>query len=289
MASTEAIDVLSIDADHCEAVWPLSIEAGWNQNLADWRFMLGAGHGFGCTGRDGQWQASALVLPLGQRLAWISMVLVARERRRGGLGTGLLRRCIDEVRSAGAVAGLDATEQGRPIYLPLGFHDLYQISRWHFDRVLDTAIPAPAGVKLRLVGPADLPRLALYDRPLTGMERPAILAHLALRQPGRAWIAEDAAGRILGFVLGREGRMATSLGPVVADSEAIALALIARAAASAPGPFIIDVPQAHRAVRAWLEAQGATTPRGYMRMTLGEAKGLDDPTHLFALAGPELG
>ena len=67
--------------------------------------------------------------------------------------------------------------------------------------------------------------------------------------------------------------MATSLGPVVADSEAIALALIAKAAASAPGPFIIDVPEAHRAVRAWLEAQGATTPRGYMRMTLGRGQG----------------
>ena len=289
MASTEAIDVVSIDADHCEAVWPLSIEAGWNQSLADWRFMLGAGQGFGCTGADGKWQASALVLPLGEKLAWISMVLVAKERRRSGLGTGLLRRCIDEVRSAGAVAGLDATEQGRPIYLPLGFHDLYRISRWHFDRVKGAAVLPPAGIKLRSVGPADLPKLALYDRPLTGMDRPAILAHLALRQPGRAWIAEDAAGRILGFVLGREGRMATSLGPVVADGEAIALALIAQAAASAPGPFIIDVPEAHRAVCAWLEAQGATTPRGYMRMTLGEAKGLDDPTHLFALAGPELG
>jgi hypothetical protein len=42
-------------------------------------------------------------------------------------------------------------------------------------------------------------------------------------------------------------------------------------------------------VRAWLQAQGATTPRGYMRMTLGEAERIDDPTHLFALAGPELG
>ena len=249
MASTEALEVVPIDAEHCEAVWPLSVEAGWNQNVADWRFMLGAGRGFGCAGPDGKWQASSLVLPLGQKLAWISMVLVTRERRRGGLGTGLLKRCIDEVRSAGAVAGLDATEQGRPIYLPLGFHDLYRISRWHFDQVKDTAVRLPAGINLRPVGPADLPRLALYDRPLTGMERPAILAHLALRQPGRAWIAEDAAGKIAGFVLGREGRMATSLGPVVADSEAIALALIAKAAASAPGPFIIDVPEAHRARR----------------------------------------
>ena len=289
MASTEAIDVMPIDADQCEAVWPLSVEAGWNQNVADWRFMLGAGRGFGCSGAGGKWQASALVLPLGRQLAWISMVLVTRERRRGGLGTALLKHCIDEVTSAGAVAGLDATEQGRPIYLPLGFRDLYKISRWHVDRVQHAVLPPPAGTRLRPGVPADLPRLALYDRPLTGMERPAILAHLALRQPGRAWIAEDAAGKISGFVLGREGRAATSLGPVVADSEAIALALIAKAAASAPGPFIIDVPEAHRTVRAWLEAQGATTPRGYMRMTLGDAKGLDDPTHLFALAGPELG
>ena len=289
MASTEAHDVVPIDADHCDAVWPLSVEAGWNQNVADWRFMLGAGRGFGCTGPDGKWQASSLVLPLGQKLAWISMVLVTKARRRSGLGTGLLKRCIDEVRSAGAVAGLDATEQGRPIYLPLGFRDLYPILRWHFDRAKDTVVHPPAAVTLRPIEPADLTKLALYDRPLTGMERPAILAHLALRQPGRAWIAEDAAGRIVGFVLGREGRVATSLGPVVADSEAIALALIAKAAASAPGPFIVDVPQAHRSVRAWLQDQGATTPRGYVRMTLGEAKGLDDATHLFALAGPELG
>jgi len=216
------------------------------------------------------------------------MVLVTRERRRGGLGTTLLKHCIGEVQSAGAVAGLDATEQGRPIYLPLGFRDLYPIARWHFDAVND-APPLPDGVSARPATVADLPRLALYDRPHTGMERPALLAHLALRQPGRAWLAEDVAGRIVGFVLGREGRTATSLGPVVADGEATAIALIARASSAAPGPFIIDVPAAHGAVRTWLQGQGAVTPRGYMRMTLGEAKGLDDPAHLFALAGPELG
>lgn len=289
MANTDTLDVRPIDPDQGDAVWPLSIEAGWNQNVADWRFMLGAGRGFGCVGPDGQWRASSLVLPLGQKLAWISMVLVTAGSRRGGVGTGLLKRCIDEVRSADAVAGLDATDQGRPIYLGLGFHDLYRIDRWHFDEVVGEAPPAPPGIALRPVTPADLPRLAIYDRPLTGMERPSILAHLALRQPARAWVAEDAAGKLVGFVLGREGRTATSLGPIVADSEAIALALMARAATTGAGPFIVDVPQAHRTLRAWLEQQGATSPRGYMRMTLGTAKGLDDPRHVFALAGPELG
>jgi hypothetical protein len=289
MAGTDLLDVRPIEAEHAEAVWPLSIEAGWNQNVADWRFMLGAGRGFGLVGPDGQWQASSLVLPLGQRLAWISMVLVTKGIRRGGVGTGLLKRCIADVQDMGAFAGLDATELGRPIYLPLGFHDLYSIRRWHLDAATGAPVPPPQGIEIRPASVADLSRLATYDRSLSGMERPTIIAHLLLRQPGLAWIAHTPSGAITGYVLGREGRVASSIGPVIADGEGIALALISKAAASTAGPFIIDVPEAHHKVRAWIEGQGGQTPRAYMRMTLGTAKGLDDPAHVFALAGPELG
>src|SRR5258708_5554945 len=112
MASIDALPIAPIDVGQCEAVWPLSIEAGWNQNVADWRFMLEAGRGFGLRGAEGTWEASSLVLPLGEKLAWISMVLVTKARRRSGVGTDLLKRCIAEVQASGAVAGLDATEQG---------------------------------------------------------------------------------------------------------------------------------------------------------------------------------
>jgi GNAT superfamily N-acetyltransferase len=274
MASIEPIGVAE-----SEAVWPLSIEAGWNQNVADWRFMLGAGQGFGLR-TDGIWEASSLVLPLGDDLAWISMVLVTKARRRGGVGTGLLKRCIDEVQANGAVAGLDATEQGRPIYLPLGFRDLYKISRWHFDGTKE--MPPASTVRPMLA--TDLPAVLAYDRARSGMDRPQLLTHLAERQPAMAFVTDSG-----GFVLGREGRAAYSIGPVVADDEATGLALIAKAASSVPGPFIIDVPEAHADVRRWLERQGAVSPRGYVRMTLGSAPGLDDPSHVFALAGPELG
>jgi GNAT superfamily N-acetyltransferase len=284
MAGIEAGEITTIAADQCEAVWPLSKEAGWNQNLADWRFMLSIGRAFGCRGGGGKWEASSLVLPLGDELAWISMVLVTKARRRSGLGTRLLKRCIAEVQASGAVAGLDATEQGRPIYLPLGFRDLYKISRWHFDE----ARQEPSNIALRPLTAADLAAVIAYDCRLSGMERPALLRHLAERQPDAAWVAE-AGGRLRGFVMGREGRTASSIGPVVADDEASGRALIVRAATSRPGPFIIDVPDAHAEIREWLERQGAVRPRGYVRMTLGTAPGLDDPSHLFALAGPELG
>lgn len=279
MASIEPIGV-----DEAERVWPLSVEAGWNQNLADWKFMLAAGRAFGLRNAAGVWEASSLVLPLGQRLAWISMVLVTEARRRGGFGTILLKRCIEEAKSSGAVAGLDATEQGRPIYLPLGFHDLYKISRWH----LDGTTGAPLDPAVRPLNPSDLPAVQVFDSARSGVERPALLAHLLARQPGRAFCAQTA-GHLRGFVLGREGRTASYIGPVIAENESIALALISRAAGVITGPFIIDLPDAHGGIRRWLEGQGAVSPRGYVRMTLGTAEKVADPSHVFALAGPELG
>jgi GNAT superfamily N-acetyltransferase len=288
MANTEALEIRSIHCSQSEAVCPLSVEAGWNQTVADWQFMLQVGRGFGCTDNDGGWQASSLVLPVGERLAWISMVLVTKARRREGLGTTLLKRCLEEAAATGRVAGLDATEQGRPIYLPLGFSDLYPISRWHFDAVARSGTQDPS-IHLRPVAPDDLLRLAQYDRVASSMDRVALLSHLSARQPHRAWLAEDRSGPIVGFVLGREGRTATSLGPLVADSEDIAIALMDKAARTGSGPFIMDVPQMHRQLSAWLVAGGATSPRGYMRMARGEVAGLGDPRRLFAIAGPELG
>ena len=161
-----------------------------------------------CVGPDGKWQASSLVLPLGQKLAWISMVLVTKDRRRGGVGTRpaeALHR-----RSAGRPArspGLDATEQGRPIYLPLGFRDLYRDLALAFRRGDGCAVAPPPASPCGRSTLADLPRLALYDRPLSGMERPTILAHLAAA-PARSSPGSPRTRRakIAGFVAGPRGQ-----------------------------------------------------------------------------------
>ena len=49
MAASEpaAGPILQLQARDAEAVWPLSIEAGWNQIEADWRLMIGSGRAFG--------------------------------------------------------------------------------------------------------------------------------------------------------------------------------------------------------------------------------------------------
>src|SRR5215467_10487981 len=128
-----------------QGLCPLSMEAGWNQVAADWRLMLTLGRGYGVRGADGKWIASALALPLGPAVCWLSMVLVTQPMRGQGLGTRLLSRCLAEVEASGAAAGLDATELGRPVYLPLGFRDVYALSRWHVPRGARQLLPPPAG------------------------------------------------------------------------------------------------------------------------------------------------
>lgn len=265
----------------------LSAEAGWNQVEEDWRFMLAAGTGFAGRDRaDGRLVGSALVLPLGPALAWIGMVLVAATHRRLGLGTALFGRCLDACAEQGLLAGLDATELGRPVYERLGFVDVLALRRWRLERPV-SAPAAGAGLRVAAVSPADLAAVAAFDAARSGMHRPAILAHLATRGPG--FVARDAEDALAGYVLSRNGRTAMQVGPIVARDAATARALLAAATSAARGPFVLDVPEPHGEVAALLRDHGASSPRGFMRMTRGAPGALASPSGLFAISGPELG
>ena len=282
------LQIESLVPAHAEGVAPLSVEAGWNQIADDWRLMLGDGRAFGIRDASGTWIASALVLPLGPAISWISMVLVTRPARRQGLGSRLLQRCLAEVEASGVAAGLDATELGRPVYLPLGFRDVYPLSRWRAEAGLRRSVDPPPGVRVRPAAAQDLPRIVACDQGSSGLARGRILEHLLARAPALARIAERADGSLAGYVLGRNGHNAMHIGPVVADDEAIGLALLGSAMASTPGPVILDVPDRHRAVRQWLTDRGATAPRTFMRMLRGPFPAIEDAGNVFALAGPEL-
>jgi GNAT superfamily N-acetyltransferase len=283
MASTEIRRLTSADVT---AAQPLSIEAGWNQVGADWRFMIEAGTAFGVDLPGGGLGASALVLPVGNRLRWISMVLVTAALRRKGVGTDLLRRCIAEAEQGGYAMGLDATELGRPVYLPLGFRDLYRISRWRLERKPAPTQP-PAGLTIKPLSDDTLQMLLAWDSERSGLQRRAILCHLRDRQPGMAFVAERD-GKPLGFVLGREGRVATQIGPLVADDDQTALALLQAAIQHSAAPYFIDVPDSRMHMRAWLEGQGAAAPRYFIRMVKGEARQIETAGSVYAIGGPEL-
>lgn len=286
MANTDSIAIADLPARDAEAAAPLSVEAGWNQVVADWRFMLGAGNGFAVRGAAGRCDASALVLPLAPRIAWVSMVLVRGDRRRQGFGTALLQRCFALCEERGWLAALDATELGRPLYLPLGFQDVFALRRWRLERRIVTAEALDGDVAITPAANADIADLARFDTAHTALARENVLAHLRTRGP--AFVARRGDGTIVGSAFARAGRLAMQLGPIVAAGPAIAAALVAAQAQAASPPFILDVPEGQRDFNVLLESHGGVSPRGFMRMTRGAPGALADWRPLFAIAGPEL-
>lgn len=269
----------------------LSQEAGWNQVAADWRIFLELGEAYGLAVDDDATRliATAAILPHGDRCGWISMVLVTAAHRRRGLAHGLLQHCIAALSARRLVPMLDATPAGRAVYLGLGFADCWSLRRLVLRTPLDAvASPEAESAFIRPLRAGDWPAIASYDRAVFGADRAALLRRLAERVPSAALVAEGPSG-IVGLLLGREGRVMTQLGPLVAEDEAVARSLVRRALATLEAPVAIDVADRHARLGDWLGRLGFTPERPLTRMVQGQRSGFGDPARLFAIAGPELG
>ena len=275
------------ELDQAEA---LVREAGWNQVAADWRIFIDLGTVYAVRNSAGRVIATAATLPHGGRFAWISMVLVKAEYRRQGLALRLLDRCVHDLTASGLVPVLDATPAGRMVYAGIGFED-----RWGFQRLAcrqtprgEEPVAVPAGITIRPITDADWPELCSYDAVSFGADRSAVLGRLRGRVPAAACVAYRH-DRVAGFVLARDGRSATQLGPLVAEDAATALALLDHSLGAIEGPIYIDLADTKTAVHAWLGRRGFEVQRPFTRMVLGHAESFDDPIRTFAVAGPELG
>jgi GNAT superfamily N-acetyltransferase len=262
----------------------LVAEAGWNQVAPDWRMFLDFGSVYAV--RDAaRVFATAATLPYG-RCAWISMVLVASEQRRRSIATRLLHRCIDDIRAAGLVPVLDATPAGATVYAPLGFQ-----AAWSFTRLFATqarVTPPPTSIAVRPIDDSVWPALCAYDTAVFGADRSHVLARMRGRLPP-ANIYAERDGRITGLLLGRDGRTASHLGPLIAEDDATALALLAQALSRIEGPVYVDLADAKPSIRGWLESCGFTAQRPFTRMLLGRDQSFDDVARTYAVIGPEFG
>lgn len=270
MAPIEGRIIALTAGDIANAV-KLSTEAGWNQVADDWAMMLKQGRGFGIKD-EGQLVASGLVLPYPPHFGWISMVLVTKTHRHQGLATALLKHLISDLTGRGLTPMLDATPQGRAIYLPLGFHDIETISRWRGQGRGAGGLPASK--------PVDLAK----DHAVFGADRSPIVMNLVKRPQ-----AFTLAGGEGAFLLSRVGRTATQIGPIVAPQAQEAVTLLDEAIANMAGPLLIDVPDRETALRETLAGHGFAVERGFVRMALGRKQAFGDPAHMRAIAGPELG
>ncbi len=281
MASTEAaiaIETLGALSSATQAMLDaLVIGSSWNQTAKDWAFFARTGTVFGVRDAQGRVVASGAVLPLGEKVAWISMILVAPEARGQGLGSAVFAHCLRAVQAAGRTAYLDATPAGQRIYSQFGFSALWSLTRWQCDgqsAVEATVTPSE---------PFDIDSLAALDTQAMGAPRRALLADFLARESSVCVHSPQ------GFALVRRGRVAHQIGPLLARDTSSARALLTLALQALPGKFFIDVPDERDQLCHQLRDAGFTAQRGLVRMMAGTHP-LRGQTHLIhAIAGPEFG
>ena len=185
---------------------------------------------------------------------------------------------------------LDATPAGREVYRLQGFRDGWGFTRY-LGRAAGTAAPsvaASAPVVIRPLHGDHWSALLALDAPAFGANRQPLLRALAQRLPQGAWVAEDQS-RVTGFILGRDGREAFQLGPLIAGDPATAQQLIASALEHITGPVYLDLADRHPAIRTWLIDQGFFEQRPFTRMVLSSTKAPGNAGSVVLVAGPELG
>jgi GNAT superfamily N-acetyltransferase len=286
MVRTDALRTALLREEHAGDAVRLSAEASWNQTADDWRLMIRCGQGWGRFTQAGQLVATTLLLPYDRRIAWLAMVLVAERHRHQGIASGMLGQALQRCDELGLAAGLDATPEGRRVYRPHGFVDLFGLQRFQCARPRLRPVEVE-GVSLRELGAVDAKRVIALDAEVFGVPRPEVVSYVHNAEPRRAVVAKST-GRLVGFALARPGRRALHLGPVSAQRAEIAQALVSRALSGAKGPIVIDVPDRQDRFQAWLTSAGFVPVRPFTRMLRGAAA-LGDAGRAFAVAGPELG
>ena len=259
-----------LTVDDVPAVCTLSDAAGWNQTPDDWRRIIEL-EPFGCFGveTDGKLVATTTVLTYGSDMAWIGMVLTDAEHRRQGHARRLVTAALE---LAGArnirCAKLDATDDGKPLYVSLGFEVEQPVERWRRP-----AGPPPSHDP---ASPGDIPRKE--DRIAFAVDRWKFVRTL-----GPPLVYDNA------YALHRPGAQAHYFGPCVARNTASAYRLIAATLEKDPeSPWYWDLLPSNPAAVALARDFGFEPVRRLKRMVRGEPIRGED-SMVFAIAGFEAG
>jgi hypothetical protein len=96
-------------------------------------------------------------------------------------------------------------------------------------------------------------------------------------------------GRLAGFALVRQAGRGTTIGPVVAEDEALAIALIAHQLSTSSGVTRVDVPADAAQLGDWLEVAGIVCVDQVTTMVRGNVREGGAQARVFGLVSQALG
>ena len=259
--------------------------AGWNQLARDWKIFLHLSpNDCRVATREDKVVGTVTTIRYQNFFSWIGMVLVDPHYHRQGIGMQLLKEALQILQNEETIK-LDATPDGREVYLKLNFVDEYRLSRMSTTAAAQKLKVSDA----RALHKNDLVALMEFDLEIFGADRQPLLLWMLEGAPQFAFLVEEKK-EILGYCLGRHGYNFTHIGPVIAKNNGIAKDLVSAAMNNCIGsPVILDALHFDQEWIEWLTSAGFTEQRPLIRMYRGSNRFQGVPEKQFAILGPEFG
>lgn len=226
----------------------LAHAVGWPDDDADWRVIHEAAVVLGAR-RDEQLLGQGALAGYAPNSGTIAKMIVAPNAQRQGVGAAILDALLAEAEQRSIdTLGLVATPLGQPLYASRGFSVTAEVAVFIGTAVLDR--------------PTELTQLLPEIEAAIALERQFIACSRAAMLRGRFREASATAvyraseGTARGFALATAKGPYALVGPVIAENEEVARALVRAIFASHAGAVRIDVPTEQTAFRAWIASLG---------------------------------
>ncbi|MCZ7488946.1 GNAT family N-acetyltransferase [Rhizobium rhizogenes] len=278
------VDIAEVEADHLHA---LSMAVGWRYHANEWCFLRQCGVGLAALDEIDRVVATAMLFPYDQAFATLGMVIVSPRLQGQSVAPWLVRQLV--ARYPAAALRLNATEVSRRLFAGLGFTgDAERVHLLRGKARCTTEAPQ-LGKKQRIepVSEHHLSAVEDLDRAAFGVSRRGVLQRLLRENTGYGLFEAD---RLAAFALRRAAGRGHIIGPVVAEGEAEAVALVRRHFADLDGQLVrLDALRDDGVLTDFLAQSGLVVIETLTTMS----KNAPQPegsgsAGIFALAGPSL-
>lgn len=281
--------IRAVSADEFQTAIDWAMGEGWNPGLDDLPvFHKADPQGFLIGFRDGAPVSSISVVRYGDDYGFLGFYIAHPDARGTGAGIAIWNAGMAHLE--GRTVGLDGVVAQQDNYKKSGFVLAGRNIRYRGEP--DVGAVSAAGVDIRDVTPKDLVTLLPYDRAFFGAPRDGFASAWAspstgVRRQGKIAVVD---GDLGGYGVIRECLRGYKVGPLFADTEAIAAALFAALVdtAASGSDISIDPPEDNKTATTFAEAAGMAPVFETARMYKGAAPDLP-VERIFGLTTFELG
>ena len=267
----------------------LSTAEGWNQTVDDWKFLIENPKNTRIVAEDSdRLIGTTTAVNYSDRAAWIGMVLVDKEFRGQGVSSSLVTNIFKKLSSFKSVK-LDATAAGQRVYEKFGFKDEFEIVRMTNLSIANLSVQNDEKIFPERIELKHLSKIIDFDENIFGVSRPSLIKYMLSRYPQKAWMIKTN-NLITGMLLGRAGNKFHHIGPVLASNINNAKCLIETALKELKyQPVLVDVLSDKNELITWLNTNGFTAQRKFVRMYKGENLFPGNNGNQYLICGPEFG